>query len=296
VIVGRRDVPLDNDASARFLPWLIGFMVYLAALALAAAIAVSNLTERWDKGLSDQVTVQVPPDIESDGGKQDARVNAALEVLRGKPSVRRASLVEPSRMRELLEPWLGSQAATGDLPLPSLIAVTVDRGDPPDLDTLRAELREAAPGATLDDHQRTLGRLLEIAHSLQLLAMLVVALIAGAAVVTVVFVTRTGLAVHRQVIELLHLIGARDGYVASQFQRHALRLGLAGGVAGLALAAATLFGLSKVFENGGETAVVPDLSFGPLQWAMLGATPVAAALVAMLTARFTVLRTLARLS
>lgn len=295
MIVGRRDVPLDNDASARFLPWLIGFMVYLAALALAAAIAVSNLTERWDKGLSDQVTAQVPPDIESDGG-QDARVQAVLEVLRGKVGVVRARPVEPARMRELLEPWLGSQAATGDLPLPSLIAVTVDRGDPPDLDALRAELREAAPGATLDDHQRTLGRLLEIAHSLQLLAMLVVVLIAGAAVVTVVFVTRTGLAVHRQVIELLHLIGARDGYVASQFQRHALRLGLAGGVAGLALAAATLFGLSKVFESGGEAAVIPDLSLSPLQWAILGATPVAAALVAMLTARFTVLRTLARLS
>lgn len=295
MIGARRDVPLDRDASARFLPWLIGFMVYLAALALAAAIAVSNLAERWDTGLSDQITVQVPPPAEADGAARAARVEAVLEVLRGSAGVRRAEPVAEARMRRLLEPWLGREAAGRDLPLPRLIAVVLEPGARPDLAALRGALQDAAAGTTLDDHQRTLGRLLDVAHSLQLLAMLVVALVAGAAVMTVIFVTRTGLAVHRQVIELLHLIGAEDGYVAAQFQRHALRLGLGGGVAGLALAAVTLLGLSRMFEAG-EGAVLPELALAPLQWAALAATPLLAALVAMLTARVTVLRTLARLS
>lgn len=295
MLMGRRDVPLDSDASARFLPWLIGFMVYLAALALAAAIAVSNLTERWDKGLSDQVTVQVPPADDAGAAEQQARVQAALEVLREAEGVVRAEPVAQARMRDLLQPWLGREAALDDLPLPRLIAVTVDRGDRPDLDALGTALEAAAPGATLDDHRHTLGRLLDVARSLQLVAITVVALVTGAAVVTVVFVTRTGLAVHRQVIELLHLIGAHDGYVAAQFQHHALRLALIGGVAGLALGGATLFALAELLAYESST-VIPEVTLAPVQWATLAATPVVAALVAMLTARVTVLRTLARLS
>ena len=34
------DIPLAGDAAARFLPWLIGFMVYLAAVGLALALLV----------------------------------------------------------------------------------------------------------------------------------------------------------------------------------------------------------------------------------------------------------------
>ncbi|MDZ7713577.1 MAG: FtsX-like permease family protein [Rhodovibrio sp.] len=122
-----------------------------------------------------------------------------------------------------------------------------------------------------------------------------VALVGAAAVVTVVFVTRTGLSIHRNVIELLHLIGAHDAYVARQFQRHALRLGLTGGLIGLALAGATLWALARwVGQEAG--AIVPEMALSQTQWLSLVAVPLAATLVAMLTARITVLRTLAKLS
>ena len=50
--MARRDLPLSKDASARFLPWLVAFMVYLAVLALAASLIVGKTVERWDSGLS----------------------------------------------------------------------------------------------------------------------------------------------------------------------------------------------------------------------------------------------------
>ena len=64
-----------------------------------------------------------------------------------------------------------------------------------------------------------------------------VALVATAAVI---FTTRTGLAVHRDVIEVLHLIGARDSYIANGFAYHAWWTGLRGGLFGAILAAASL--------------------------------------------------------
>jgi cell division transport system permease protein len=295
ILARQRDVPLDKDASARFLPWLIAFMVYLATLALAAAIAVSNVTQAWDSGLAGKLTVQVPPAAEDTAGGQTERIDAVLDALRETPGVRSADQLSQQQMAELLRPWLGEAAGSADLPLPALIAVEVIPERAPELSSLQRRLDRAAAGTRVDDHQRTLGRLLEVARTLQLLAVLVVALVGAAAVVTVVFVTRTGLSIHRNVIELLHLIGAHDAYVARQFQRHALRLGLTGGLIGLALAAATLGALARWV--GQETgAIVPELTLSQRQWLSLIAVPLAATLVAMLTARITVLRTLARLS
>ena len=294
ILTPQRDVPLDKDASARFLPWLIAFMVYLATLALAAAIAVSNVTQAWDSGLAGKLTVQVPP--ASDGDRdQTQRIDAVLEALRQTPGVRSAEQLSRAEMTELLQPWLGEAAGSADLPLPALIAVEVMAERAPELSSLQRRLETAAAGTRVDDHQRTLGRLLEVARTLQLLAVLVVVLVGAAAIVTVVFVTRTGLSIHRNVIELLHLIGAHDAYVARQFQRHALRLGLTGGLIGLALGAATLWALTRwVGQEAG--AVVPELTLSRTQWLSLVAVPLAATLVAMLTARITVLRTLAKLS
>ena len=295
ILARQRDVPLDKDASARFLPWLIAFMVYLATLALAAAIAVSNVTQAWDTGLAGKLTVQVPPAAGNGGVGQAARIDAVLDELRQTPGVRSAEQLSQQQMAELLRPWLGDAADSAELPLPALIAVEVAPERTPELSSLQRRLDRAAAGTRVDDHQRTLGRLLEVARTLQLLAVLVVVLVGAAAVVTVVFVTRTGLSIHRNVIELLHLIGAHDAYVARQFQRHALRLGLTGGVVGLALGAATLWALARwVGQEAG--AIVPELTLSRMQWLSLAAVPLAATLVAMLTARVTVLRTLAKLS
>ena len=70
----------------------------------------------------------------------------------------------------------------------------------------------------------------------ELLALALTALIAGAAAATVMVATRASLAVHRETIELLHLIGAQDGFVARAFARRALGMGLRGGLIGLGLA------------------------------------------------------------
>ena len=134
----------------------------------------------------------------------------------------------------------------------------------------------------------------DLGRSLELLAGAVVILIGLAAVATVVFTTRMGLSIHRNVIELLHLIGARDGYVAAQFQRQAMILGLRGGVLGIVLAVATLFGLRHVAGRL-ETPLAPDIPVAHWAWALLAAVPVVTALIAMATARLTALRELAKM-
>ena len=107
-------------------------------------------------------------------------------------------------------------------------------------------------------------------------------------------VTRTGLAVHARIIEIAHLVGARDNYVARQIQRHALWLGLVGGAFGLLLAAATWWALGHVV---GLVAVpfLPPLQPDWLRWIWIALLVPLAGLLAMMTARRTVFATLRRM-
>lgn len=285
------ELAFDGDPANRYLTWIVALMVYLATLAVVAAFALGASAARWQNGQSDRLTVQLPPRDMAVGDDRTARV---IDMLRATPGVAAVRRLDRPELVGLLEPWLGKGNITPDLPLPELIDVTVARGAKPDLDALRERLGREAPGASLDDHGRWMGRLATAARALQALALALTALIAAAAAATVVVATRASLAVHRETIELLHLIGAQDGFVARAFERRALGMGLRGGLIGLGLAALT-FALLMRATSGLDAPLMPRFEMSPVSLATLAALPLASAAIAMVTARFTVLRALAKL-
>lgn len=287
----RSDLPLNRDSARIFLPAIIGFMVFLAALALIGSMAVDNLLAHWRGAIEATFTVQLPPVENEAAGAANDRRSKALAAVAGVAGVRSAILLSDADKARLLEPWLGADAAGLDLPLPDLIAVTSVPGAVIDTGALTAKLQAISPGASIDDHghwRDAMTRTTEIAD-IALLSLLL--LIGLAASLTVVFVARAGLAAHRRVIEILHLVGAHDGYIAGQFQRHAFLRALAGGVAGAAVAAAVYF--AARYSLPGFTSGGVDLT--PWQWLAFALLPLAAALLAMLTTRYTVLRSLRRI-
>jgi cell division transport system permease protein len=103
----------------------------------------------------------------------------------------------------------------------------------------------------------------------------------------VAFATRAGLAARRDVVEVLHLAGAEDGFIARLFQ---VRFARVAGLAGLigAIAAAVLGGVLRLAGGGG--GLTPAL---PLAWSDLLAVvpcPLLAALVAAAAAQFTAVK------
>ena len=295
MLAHRSDLPLDRDALSRFLPWLIAFMVYLACLALAGMLTLGAVAERWDAGVSGTLTVQIiPSESPTAAPKEARRIEAALEILRTTPGIAGAEVIGEDRIMALLEPWLGSIGGSGDLPLPRLIDVELKAGAELDTAALSKRLRQAVPGATVDDHGVWLDKLVRLLRAVEILASLVLLLIGLATVGTVVFTTRTGLAIHQEAIEVLHLIGAQDSYVAKQFATRALILGLRGGIIGLVLAVPTLMGIGALAARM-EAGLLPDFTLTPAHWAAMVCLPLAVALIAMLTARLTVMKTLAEM-
>ncbi len=288
----RQDLPSDRENIGRFLPWLVAFMVYLSILALAGLMALEEMARHWDHGVSGTLTVQIPP---GETANDNARlIGAVLEVLAGKSGIVSVQPIPPARVAALLEPWLGPAVQSADLPLPLLIDVEVDSGVTVDTRAWTAEMNSVAPGASVDDHRTWLRRLVGLVRSVEALSAGILVLIIAVTVVAVIFTTRTGLAVHREVIEVLHLIGARDTYIANQFAVRAFGMGIRGGLLGLALAAPTIAGIGLLGSRM-EEGLIPEVTFGIFHWAAFAVMPLLSAVTAMVSARLTVLRSLARM-
>jgi cell division transport system permease protein len=292
-----RALPLDSDGSTRFLPWLVALMVYLAALTIAGGAALHNAVESWNAGLAGTLTVELPRGTDGAPVAQD-RIDAAVAQLGRIPGIAHAERLDAAAETRLLAPWLGQDIDVSVLPLPVLIDVQTKPGALIDPDTLAQRLVVVAPGTRVESHGSWLARLFRIARLVELGAAATVVLIGCVAVLTVVFTTRTGLAIHAPVVQLIHLIGASDAYVARQFQWHAFRLGLGGGGIGLLMALVSYGALRWTADQGllpGEAALLPTFRLPLAGWVAVLVLPPLMGLVGLVTARRTVLRTLGRM-
>ncbi len=295
LFASRSDLPLDRDASSRYLPWLVALMVFLAAVAVASMFVLHGLIERWDRDVVGTLTVQVAP-IVGEGGAIGTRerLDAVTRLLRDTPGVAAVRALEQSELVALVEPWLGSSDMVADLPLPRLIDVRLDPNADIDLAQLSKRLATVAPGVSLDDHRTWLSRLVNLSRTIEWLAAGIVALIGSVTALTVVYAVRTGMAVHDEVIQVLHLTGAHEDYVARQFADHAFALGMRGGFIGISLAVPTLVMVSWMARQI-EGGFLPALSLSLTGWMAVTLLPAAAGLLAMVTARITVHRAIARM-
>lgn len=284
-------VPADS-ISGRALLAVIAIMTFLAALTLGAVVLVRAASGDWQAAVAREVTIQLRP---SDRRDIEADVRQAVAIASAAAGVASARAYTKEESAGLLEPWLGSSLALGELPVPRLIVLKVDANATPDFTKLRQQLGEI-PGATLDDHRSYIDRMRAIARSAVLAGLSVLALVLAAAMMSVMFATRGAMAANRQIIEVLHIIGAKDGFIAAEFQRHFLLLGLKGGAigGGIAMVLFALVGLTSDWFGGGGEAVglFGNLSLGPQGYgAMLGLIVLMGAVTAGVS-RFTVSRTL----
>lgn len=282
---------LERDRERRWIAGVIGTLSLLATLALGLALSLSAAGAQWRADFEGILTVEIP--AEDDAAAQAAKVAAALAVLRADPAIERAEALGRARAQALLAPWLG-QTPLDALPLPALIDARARKGAKVDLPALQARLDAAVAGARADDHARWLAGFLALARAAGILAFVVTAAVAIAAAGAVGFATRAGLAMHREAVDLLHLVGATDSYIAGQFARAALRLALAGSALG-ALAGAVVLAVAHAVATASGALAFPLPALDLAGWAAIGLVPAGATAVAAASAYATVLRALARI-
>jgi cell division transport system permease protein len=295
---GRYDLPLNKDEGTNFLRLLIALMSFLAAVALAGNFALGSMTQRWSSGLENKLTIEIPAE-KKNGKLRDAEEikSLAAEVqtlLINDSNVKSADILDERDIQELVEPWLGKDAPLSDIPLPGLISVELVSAAPGTAEKLALDIAKIGEDIVIDTHEAWLQSLLRMISSLRFAALVVALIIAATTVTAIAGAIRSRIAVHKADVELLHLMGANDEYIIRQFQRHALMIALQGSVLGTLAAGLILCVMKYGIGSGGES-LLPAFALGIGQGLAVAALPLLAGLIAMVTARFTVLRSLSQM-
>jgi cell division transport system permease protein len=280
---GAAALPVPPGPMRRFLAAIAGALGFLAALTAIGATTAGDAVDAWRSDLAGAMTVSLPPIGE--GTAED--LGRVLVMLRATPGVSRADPIPETAARRLLRPWLGEAADLPDLPLPQLVALTIE---PRVLDVvdLRDRLTRFA-GVRLDDHQGWRDGAAQVAGLVGMAGVTAVLLVLAVAAGAVAFATHASLLAHRDVVEVLHLIGARDGWIARAFAgRAAVAAGLGAGI-GVGLAALLVL-LAPLLADALPAAPRPLAG-----WIAVALVPPATIVCAWLAAWMTVMRTLARM-
>lgn len=275
------------------MPWVIAIMVALTVIAAAGGLALRNIAGATSAELSGGITVQI---VEARPEERMRQAEAALARLRETAGVVAPRLVPPEKLDELIAPWLGEEAGNDDaIPVPALIdaRLTGDTGAAR-LQQLQRQLREVAPAARVDAQAGWLEPVFDAIRSLQLLALTLVLLLALALAAAVLLAARNALGTNRDTIEIVHLLGGTDRQIARIFQRSIGIDATVGGVIGLAFAAAVIWLLGRRFAALGAGLVEHGV-LGWTDWTMLALVPFGAVILAMATARLSVMHALRKM-
>ncbi|MEO1965607.1 cell division protein FtsX [Hyphomonas sp.] len=283
-----RETPLlpVEDAREAALFFVVAALCFLAALAALSAKSTYGAARAWTAEVEGELTVTLQ-DVDRRAA-EDAR-----KLIEKTGGVTSAHLLSKEEIDELLEPNFGNRGLPDSLPLPQLVAVTADPGVADMGPALQRVLTEAGYDSAVDEHADWAGDVRRVLAITRLIALTAVALLASTAVAVIAFATHAALLARRDIVDVLHLSGARDRFIASLFERRfwvlGLRAGAVGALLALGAAAAAIFAAKA---HGAHAGLLPELSLDYLDLVVLVLTPVIAGLAARIAARVTVIRAL----
>jgi cell division transport system permease protein len=306
---GIQDIPMTEEAGRQYLPWIIGLLILLLLLVFACASSVGGTLLRWHGGLNNKVTIEIPfsetsfPDISkqeasekisTDAARSSAPVQQVLSFVRNIPGVLRAEVVEGEHLLSLLQPWVGQTDLLKDLQMPVLIDLDIDPNVAIDYESIKQYLKNISGGIRFEAHTRWQQMLTVLGQAIKTLSYAIVGFILGTIFIVISLITKSSLAAHRENIDVLRLMGAKNSYVASQFQSQAFKACFRGGVIGILFALPILYFLSWLAQYLGIPEIFKDMPSSEVVGAIF-ILPFIVSIFSMIVSRFTVLRTLTRM-
>lgn len=283
----------ERSVTGRTLVLLIAIMTFLMGVTLGGVVLVQKSAIAWSSDVGREVTIQIRP---MEGEVMESNLRTAVALAQATPGVAAARALTLEESQKLLEPWLGSGLDLSAIDIPRLVVVQL--ADPAETDIAKLERDlTAVKGATLDTHAAWRQQLNVMAGTIVASGLLVLALIVAATVLAIIFATRGTMASNREIVDVLHFIGASNSFIAGEFQGRFLTIGFRGGIFG-GLGALVFFFLIGVTAG----AMVPSeagqqlgILFGRFalgidgMFGILAVVPVIAAVTAI-TSRLTVRR------
>ncbi|WDR01456.1 ABC transporter permease [Devosia algicola] len=289
----------ERSVAGRTLMLLIAIMTFLSAVTLGGVVLVQKSAIAWSADVGREVTIQIRP---VEGEVMESNLRTAVALAEATPGVGSARALTLDESQALLEPWLGAGLDLTAIEIPRLVVVHLSDPLDADIAKLTNDLK-AVKGASLDTHAVWRQQLNAMSGAIVLSGLLVLALIIVATMLAIVFATRGAMASNREIVDVLHYIGASNKFIAGEFQGRFLSIGLQGGFIGgvAAILFFTLVGTAAGEVLPGETSQQVGILFGRFALGVsgivgIGAVVLVIAALTATTSRVTVRRFLAQTS
>jgi len=286
-----------GSVTGRSLTLVVSIMCFFACLTSGAVYMINQSAAAWLRDVASEVSIQISPEENVNTDKQVTEVALFLAKQKGIEGVRTLTREESNK---LLEPWLGQVDVLDALPVPRLIALELNRRAPPDFDVLRGEIAKKYSNVTLDDHRHWQRQIRTVTRSLAMGGLAILLLVGAATTAIIVSATRSAMSSNREIVEVLHFVGATDRFIAREFEKHFLTLGIRAGLVGAGFAMSVFFIIPWVTDILGGGVVTESemrrlFGSGALDlpgYILLGIVVVVIAALCMLTSRYGVFRIL----
>ena len=238
------DFDFYSDNVNKFISFIIGFLMYSAAITIMSCLFTHNLTSSWSKVLNGHFTVEFQSNI--DGTKEtltDKQLGEVSAILKSIDEIKSVKRLYDGDILKILEPWLKNSSIPDDFPFPVLFAIESHKDVKLDIMSLTEKLSKVSSGVKIHDHSSWYAPILKISNGLFLFAILLSVFIFIAVCSTVVFITKKTLNYHEDVVKILQLIGANNLYIASQFKRYYFSIGIKASIMSIVLSVLTIFGI-----------------------------------------------------
>lgn len=258
-----------SSIAGRTLALLVAIMTFLSCVTFGAVYLVQNSAVAWSSEVGREITIQLQP---VDGDEMTSNVRTAISLALDSPGVGSARELTIEDSERLLAPWLGDEFDLEGFDLPRLIVVHLSNPNAFDQDALNEKLMQSLPGASIDTHKPWQQKLNAMSGTIVFSGLLALMLIMAATILAVIFATNGAMASNREIVDVLHFIGASDRYIARAFQSRFFAIGMQGGIVG-GVAALVFFILAGVITNyllPSQNAEQVELLFGQFSLGWLG--------------------------
>jgi cell division transport system permease protein len=289
-----QEIPITQESGKQYLPWIIGLLVLLLLLVLACATSIGGTLLRWHGGVdNNKMTIEIPI-VEGGVASVSPTVQQVMGILQTIPGIVRSEIVDEDRLLSLLKPWVGQIDLLRDLQLPALIDIDLDPSVPLDIGAITQQLREVSAGIRIEPHARWHHMLVSLGQAIKSLSYVIIGLIICSIFVVISLITKSSLSTYREIIDILRLMGAKNTYVARQFQIQAFKTCFQGGIIGVVFALPIIYFLSWFAQYLGIPEIFKNM-ITPGIMVTFVCLPFIISILSMIVSRLTVLRMLARM-
>lgn len=298
-VTGRRkEIPLDDEETSLFMYVLTSIYMYLFIVVLAIVMAVNAMATSWENDIMGALTVQIIP-VEDENKHIDSektleQQNKVLQFMENVSGVKSVRVLSSEDIEKLMTPWLGNKVDISELPIPALLDVGLKDDGSINYDEVTRGLKQITPNATIDNHRLWLNRLLKFASSLKNMAMLVLLMVAGICALSIYYSTRTSLWINKESLEILHVVGATDQYIAKQYALNYAKIGFFSGIMGLLVAIPCIILVGKYGISTGS-GLINGAKLSAVAWIVIMITPLFSSGYSMMTSYLTVRKSLEKL-